>query len=222
MNSKLVAALALVADLIATAVMWPRLPEQVPVHWNFAGEADRYGSRWELMVFGPGLMLLTWVLLVVLKRVDPKASRPLPPDAPPAEAGTREGVIAVVLWLLAVVHVSAMLQAVGSPLGGPLLMALAFTAFQLVLGNVMPRLRPNFYVGVRTSWTLSSDTVWRRTHRLAGKLLFVSGALSLVALAVTPANVAFSIAVGGMLVAMLLPVAVSYVYWREEQRGSGG
>lgn len=218
MNARLAALAALVVDLAVTAVLWPRLPEQVPVHWNLAGEADRLGSKWELLAFGPVLMVVLGVVLVVLRRVDPRASTPLPPDAPPAEGGSREAVIAVVGWLLACVHVAAMLQAIGSPLGGPVLMGLGFAAFQVLLGNAMPRLRPNFYVGVRTAWTLSSDTVWRRTHRLAGKLLVGSGLASLLAVALAPSTVAFPFTVVAMLVALVAPVVASYVFWRGERR----
>lgn len=217
MTSRVATGVAVLADLVATAVLWPKLPELVPLHWNISGEADRYGSKWELLAVGPGLMLGLWGLLEVLRRVDPKL-KPLPPDAPKAEAGSRELVIAVVIALLAVVHVSAMLQAVGAPFGGPLVMALGFAGFELFLGNALPRVRPNFFVGVRTPWTIASDTVWRRTHRLAGRLLFASGLVSLVVIAAAPINVAFAVTVTLLVVALLGPSAASYFLWRAERR----
>jgi uncharacterized membrane protein len=216
MTSRLAVVVAFLTDLVATAVLWPRLPEQVPLHWNFTGEADRYGSKWELLALGPGLVLALWVLLEVLRRVDPKL-KALPSDAPPAEAGSREFVIAVVIALLAVVHVSAMLQALGASFGGPLVLALGFGGFQLFLGNALPRVRPNFFVGLRTPWTLSSDSVWRRTHRLAGRLVFASGFVSIAFIAAAPISLAFPVTIVLMMAALLPPCAASYFFWRAER-----
>jgi uncharacterized membrane protein len=218
MTSKVAMLVAFLADLVATVVVWPRLPEQVPVHWNIEGQVDRYGAKWELLVFGPGLILGLYVLLVVLKRLDPRTSQPLPADAPPAEAGSRDALIAVALSLLAVIHVSILLQIDGAPFGGPMMMAVGFAGFQLLMGNLMPRVRPNFFVGIRTAWTISSDTVWRRTHRIAGRLLVASGALSLVMVALAPVNVAFPVTIAGMMAALLGPTVASYFFWRAEQR----
>jgi uncharacterized membrane protein len=208
-------AMVVLADLLATATLWPRLPEQVPVHWNFAGEADRFGSKLELLAVGPGLLVGLWVLLEVLRRVDPKW-RPLPADAPPAEAGSRELVVLVVVALLAVMHVSVMLEALGAAFGGPLLMGLGFAAFQILLGNALPRVRPDFFVGVRTPWTISSDVVWRRTHRLAGRLLFGSGCGSLALIAAAPIAIALPVTVGLMTAALLFSWAASYFFWRAQ------
>jgi uncharacterized membrane protein len=221
MNSRIVSWLAVVADVIVTAVFWPRLPEQVPTHWNIRGEVDAMGGKGQLLIFGPVMLAGLVVLLEVLRRVDPKL-KPLAPDAPPAEAGSREAVMAVVTWLLLVVHVSILLAATGAPLGGPTLMAVGFAGFQLFLGNLLPRVRPNFFVGIRTPWTISSDTVWRRTHRVAGKLLVAGGVGSLGFIVFAPALVAFPVTVGLLMVALLGPTAASYVYWRGEQRAATG
>lgn len=225
MKTNLVALLALLADVAASIAVWPRLPERVPVHWGLSGAPDRFGSRWELLLLGPGLLLGLWLVLSLVSRIDPKAAVPLPADAPPAEAGTRDAVVAVVLALLALFHVAVLLQASGQLVDGPLLFALLLAAFQLLLGNFMPRVRPNFFVGVRTPWTLSSDPVWRRTHRLAGKLLFAGGFLSAAAGAALAPQGAL-VASGALLAAALvLPAVLSYVWWRQEQveaRAAGG
>lgn len=214
MSKHLVALLAFVTDLAATLVLWPRLPDRVPVHWNFAGEVDGWGSRWEVLVLGPGLLLLIWALLALISRIDPKAARPLPPDSPPAEAGSRDWVMVLVLALLALIHLAVLLQGAGIPVAGPTLFALLLAAFQVGMGNLLPRVRPNFFVGVRTPWTLSSDAVWRQTHRLAGKLLFVSGFAGAAAVAVLPGKAGFGAALCLFLAALLVPAALSYVWWR--------
>lgn len=215
MNKNLVPALALGCDVSALLLLWPRLPDRLPVHWNLAGEVDRLGSRWELVLLGPGLLLGLWLLLAWVGRIDPKAARALPPDAPRAEAGARDQVLAFVLGMFALFHVSLLLKGAGIRLAGPTLFVLLLAAFQVGLGNVLPRVRPNFFVGVRTPWTLSSDAVWRRTHRLAGKLLFVSGFAGAGAVAILPGRLGPATAFALFILALLVPTALSYVWWKK-------
>jgi uncharacterized membrane protein len=218
MSARLVVLLAVAVDAVATWVLWPRLPAQVPVHWGLSGEPDRFGDRLELALTGPGLLLALGALRWLVRRVDPRASTPLAADAPPAEAGTRDAVL--VVGLMALGHVGMLLLASASS-AGPALLGLVACAFQLLAGNLLPRVRPNFFVGVRTPWTLSSDRVWRRTHRLAGRLLFGSGLLSALALAVAPEGWRATVVVGLLTSALLAPAAASYGFWRAEGRARG-
>ena len=89
-----------------------------------------------------------------------------------------------------------------------------------VLGNYMPKFKPNYFVGIRTPWTLASENVWRRTHRLSGLLWFFGGLLYFViSLLIKPAS-AFPITIVVLLVIAVLPCAASYFYWRQEQKGN--
>ncbi len=217
MKPRILSWLAVVVDLALTGFFWAKLPEVVPTHWNLRGEVDATGSKLQLLVVGPALLVGLMALLEVLRRIDPK-NQALAADAPAAEAGTTDLVISVVMWFLVALHLALLLAVTGAPSLGPLLLAVAFAGFQLFLGNMLPRVRPNFFVGIRTPWTLASDTVWRRTHRVAGKLLVGGGVLSLATLALAPTMVAFPVTVGAMVVALLGPSAASYLFWRSEQR----
>jgi uncharacterized membrane protein len=220
MTRNLVALCALASDLAATALLWPRLPERVPVHWGISGEVDRYGSRWELVLLGPVLLAGLWLLLSLVRRIDPKASAPLEPDAPPAEAGALDAAVAIVLALFAVLHLVLLLQAAGLALVGPLLHALWISAFMVLLGNVLGRVRPNFFVGIRTPWTLSDDQVWRRAHRLGGRLLFASGLSAALLCAVLRPGPALGVAAGLLGASLLVPAAASFFWWRAGRRGA--
>jgi uncharacterized membrane protein len=212
---------ALAADLVASFALLGRLPERVPVHWNFHGEVDRWGSRWELLLFGPPLLVFLWALFAALPGIDPKvraASQSADPEAPPAEQGSREAVFSIVLCLVAVLHVVALLQAAGVVAAGARLHALALSGLMLLLGNVLGRVRPNFFVGIRTPWTLADDQVWRRTHRLAGKTFFGGGLLALVAVAALPLETGFGAMIVLLVGASLWPVIASYLYWRGRQK----
>jgi uncharacterized membrane protein len=208
---------ALAADVAASLALLGRLPERVPVHWNIHGEIDRYGSRWELLLFGPPLLVFLWALFAALPNVDPKAraaARSADPDAPAADQGSRDAIFSIVLCLVAVLHVVALLQGAGIVSAGARLHALALSGLMLLMGNVLGRVRPNFFVGIRTPWTLSDDGVWRRTHRLAAKTFFGGGLLALVACAALSPEQSVVALVALMIGAGLWPVVASYVYWR--------
>jgi uncharacterized membrane protein len=212
---------ALAADLAASLALIGRLPERVPVHWSLHGEVDRYGSRWELLLFGPPLLALLWALFAVLPAIDPKvraAAKAADPEAPPAEQGSRDAIFSIVLCLVAVLHVLALLQAAGVVAAGVRLPAPVLAGLMLLLGNVMGRVRPNFFVGIRTPWTLADDQVWRRTHRLAGRTFFFGGLLALVACAALPPEGALVALAVLMVGAGAWPMVASYIYWKGTKR----
>ena len=209
-----VALAALVAEVTAIALLWGRLPERMAMHWNLAGEANGFGSRLEVCLLGPALLIGLWAVLALVSRIDPKASVPLPADAPPAEQGARDTLVAMVLAMLGLLHVGTLLSSAGLLSAGPRLHALWIAAFMLVMGNVLGRVRPNFFVGIRTPWTLSDDQVWRRTHRASGRLLFAGGLVAAVLGALLPERLVFGAAIVLLATCVAIPAVLSYFWWR--------
>lgn len=218
------AATALAGDAVLSAVVYHLLPERVPIHWNLAGHVDRYGSKLEVVLLGPLGIAGIWALLLVLSRIDPRrADRPLsgPPDAVPGEAdGSYWTVIHLVLVALALLHGAILLAASGVVSGPDRVIAVALALLLLLPGNFMGRLRPNWFVGIRTPWTLASDEVWRRTHRLAAALMVGGGLLLLPLSLLLPAPRAVLVAVAVTLLATLGPAAWSYFAWRDTRKGT--
>jgi uncharacterized membrane protein len=215
MNRTRIALAILTADLIATVVLYARLPLTVPVHWGLRG-ADGFGPRWAMVALGPGLLVVFWLLLLWLTRIDPLASKPLEPDAPEAEQGSFGTLMTGLVGLSAIAHIALMMQLTGFAHLDPRLGMLFGPALLILLGNFLPRVRPNYFAGVRTPWTLASASVWRRTNRLAGKLLFYGGLFSgLLMLASNPAGTV-ALVVSGLL-GSVVPIAASYIWWRNEQ-----
>jgi len=175
------------------------------------------------VLFGPLALAGVWVLMLVLSRIDPRRVErpPPPPDSVPSEAeGSYWTFIHLVLVALAVLHAGILLAAAGILKGPERFVAVGFALLLLLPGNFIGRLRPNWFVGIRTPWTLASDDVWRRTHRLAAVLMVCGGLLLLpLSLLLTPAY-AVSAAVVVTLLATLGPAAWSYFAWRRLRRGT--
>lgn len=209
---RLIRALMVLTALVGSAIAYTGLPERVPVHWNLSGEADRYGSRLELLFITPAMMIGVWAMLRFLPRIDPLRANYA------KFAGTYEVLIDAVLALMLVTHIIALLGASGAPATVTIVARVAVGVMFIVMGNVMPRTRQNWFVGVRTPWTLSSPRVWERTHRVAGYMFVGLGVLVLATIPLAP-QVGIPVLVAGVVAVALGSVVYSYLEWRKERAG---
>ncbi len=169
-----VASIALFAGAaITTGALWAKLPAQVPVHFNLYGDAD----GWMPKAIGAWILLLvavpSWALVRFGGRLLPTDARDRLEASPTALVGLLVSMFMVTLHFL-------MLKAAFAPghaIGGGFLIALG--AFFAILGLVLPRVRRNPFIGIRTAWTLCSDENWARTHRLGGTCFVIGGAVAM-------------------------------------------
>jgi len=206
---KWLAPMVIVAAVAFSAAVFTRLPERVPVHWGLHGEIDRYGTRIEGAFLLPGAMLLFWLLLRFLPRIDPRRANY------EKFSNTYELVVNSLVTLFAVMHVAVVGTALGWPISMsrlvPALIGLQF----IILGNALPRARPNWWFGIRTPWTLSNDRVWTRTHRVGGYLLAGAGVVLLIA-AAKPSKFTFALGVAAAVGAGFGSLVYSYFAWKQE------
>ncbi len=162
--------LLLLASMLVVAIAcWPFAPEQIPVHWNFYGQIDRYGGRFEGLFFLPLISVGLYALLLFLPRIDPGRSNY------ESFSTTYRTIRFSILSLLAMLYVCLLLVAFGYPVSMPRVIPIGVGVLFIVLGNFMGKLRPNWFAGVRTPWTLSSRRSWNKTHRLARWLFILQG-----------------------------------------------
>lgn len=161
----------------ATAYVWPQLPDTVAVHWNYRGEVDGYAPRAVLWLLGPGLMALMMLLALLLPSLSPRRYE-VQPFAP-----TFYYSFIVVQCLLAYVHGLVLASALGVAVPIDKAVPAGLFVMLVLAGNPMGKVRRNFYLGIRTPWTLASERVWYATHRLAARLMVASGLLGLAVLA---------------------------------------
>jgi uncharacterized membrane protein len=204
------APLCLVAAFVASAIVWSRLPERVPIHWDAHGNVDRYGSRFAGAFMLPAAILGMWVLLRALPRIDPRRANYA------KFADTYDLLVNSLVALFLVMHLALLANALGWAISmervAPVLIGLEF----IILGNALPRARPNWWFGIRTPWTLSNDRVWTRTHRVGGYLLAAAGAVLLLVGAFVPTPFAFALGIGIIAAASLGSIIYSYFAWKQE------
>ncbi|MFM1651669.1 SdpI family protein [Brevibacillus sp. B_LB10_24] len=196
-----------------TILIWvialPNLPAKLPIHWNFSGEVDRYSGKAEAMLLMVGIMVLIYGLFVAVPRIDPKR------DNYKYFSKSYGIIINSVLTLLAVVNILIVLAGLGYDIPIVSFVNYILGAIFIVLGNFMQQVRMNYFIGIRTPWTLSSETVWKKTHRVAGKVFFVSGVLLILA-AFLPAGWKPAVTLTIVIICGGLPLAYSYWLYKKE------
>ncbi len=207
---KWIAPLIVIASVIITAVVFPRLPATIPTHWNLAGEVDGYSGRVWGAWFVPGMLLVMWGMLRWLPAIDPRGPNYT------RFAGAFEGMIVLVMLFVFAAHVVILAAALGQPVQMDRLGPAGLGLLLMGLGNLLPRARPNWFVGIRTPWTLSSDRVWERTHRVGGYFFVAGGALTVIAAIVSP-RLGFRVMIGACVATTIFLLVYSYIAWRQER-----
>jgi uncharacterized membrane protein len=206
--------LAAAASLVAYYGFYDRLPEEVPIHWGWKGEPDgwvrRDGALSYLLAL-PGVMAGVVLLTLVLPWLSPVHFKVEPFRA------TYDYIMFLVVAMFGYLHFVALLGSFGRGVELQRVLLGGMFLFLAALGNVLGKVQRNFWIGVRTPWTLASDVVWIRTHRLAAWLFVAGGLLAFLAVLVgLPLLVAFLL----FGVAALVPVVYSLVlYKRLEKQG---
>ena len=205
------AATVILAMLIATAVAYPQLPDTVPIHWNAHGQANGWGPRWSLFLWGPGIMAAIVLLFAALPWLSP---RKFEVDS---FRSTYLYIMIVLVSMLAYIHMLALAAGLGvaidvgrAAIGGVCL-------FIALLGNVLGKVRRNFYIGIRTPWTIADERVWNKTHRLAAKTCFACGLIGLMAVIL---RAPFWLPLAMVIAGAMIPAICSLVFYKQlERRG---
>lgn len=204
------AALVILVAMFGWAALgWRSSPERFPMHFDPHGQVDRYGGRVEGMLAIPLITLAIYLLLLFLPRIDPGRSNYA--NMAGAYAVIRVSIVA----FLGAVHLFIQTAARGNAVDLTNILPFGLGMLFLVLGNVMGKLRPNWFVGIRTPWTLSSAESWTRTHRAGGWVFVTTGLVTILA-SVVAGRAAFPIAVGLLLCGTLGLTIYSYIVWRDD------
>lgn len=201
--------LVIAAMFAAAARCWSLVPGQLPVHWNLQGQVDRWGGKFEGLLVMPLAALGLYLLTLVLPLVDPGRLNY-------RNFAKAYNVIRVALILfMALIYTVGILAAFNRPVNMSTVVLLAIGTLFVVLGNVMSKIRPNWFVGVRTPWTLSSKLSWDKTHRLAGWLfMFMGGLFALLALVQTGWMFATVMTLDGLCLVWMF--VYSYLVYRRD------
>lgn len=219
MKTKLTSAEALLialllAPFVYLALILHQLPAEIATHFGLNGYPDGWQRKETTVLIMGGMAVALYALLRYLPRFDPKGR---------LQTSNYQKLRVVVTGFFAAVTGWLFYTAAHPANGGPgqnVNVVLALSGLMLAgMGNYLTTLKPNYFVGIRTPWTLESETVWRRTHRLGGRLLVAAGLLAALLALVVPMPYTTGAVMVVIGLAALVPVAYSYVYYRQEKAG---
>ncbi len=203
-------AVVIAAAFVFSFAVYHRLPNPMPVHWDATGHVNGYGSRAFGAFFAPVMALFIWAMMRWLPTIDPRRANYA------KFQGTYDLIVDTVVTLLVAVHVGVIGSALGWPVRIERTMPLLIGVVFLIFGNVLPRARSNWWFGIRTPWTLSSDVAWTKTHRIGGYLMSGAGVVTILS-ALLPPRASVVVMMTAIGIAALGSVAYSYFAWRREQ-----
>ncbi|MEO8578855.1 MAG: SdpI family protein [Gemmatimonadales bacterium] len=208
---KWIPALIVVAAFIISAAVYPNLPEMVPTHWNgMTAQPDDWSSRaWGALMI-PVILIVIWALFRIVPAIDPRGANYA------KFGGAFEGIIVSIMLFMLGVHIVMLRAALGHPADMDRVMPFGIGILLVVIGNLLPRARPNWFVGIRTPWTLSSDRVWEKTHRFGGRLFVVAG-LIIALSSLVWVQWAHVILITAVIITTTAVLFYSYREWKREQ-----
>ena len=199
----IITSVVLLLPVLVGLILWNQLPEQMPIHWNAAGEIDGWSSK-PFAVFGLPLILLAAQWLCMLGTA-----------ADPKKNNHPEKIMHLVLWIIpvlslvlhAVTYATVLGKEVRMEVVMPVLLGLLFT----IIGNYLPKCKQNYTIGIKIPWTLDNEENWNKTHRFAGFLWTACG----IAIMLTGFFGSFWVFLPITLLMVLAPIIYSYVLHRK-------
>ncbi|MGZ9869392.1 SdpI family protein [Priestia endophytica] len=195
-------------SILCWVILYNKLPPQIPMQWGVDGTVNSYAPKLQAAFTHNGILLFLYAVLVLSPKMDPRKQ-----NYPKFSRSYRIITLAIMLVLF-LLNISVLLASLGYNLNvttiTPILVGILF----IILGNYMQTVKPNFFIGIRTAWTLSNEQVWRKTHRLGSKLFILGGILFFVTPFV-PEQLLFPLIISIILAVVLIPTLYSYVQYRK-------
>lgn len=196
---------------IYLAYIWNDLPEEVPLHWNIRGDVDKYGSKSELLLIPILLPLLVYLIFLIVPKIDPK-------NKIQKMGGKYQSLKAILTIFMSGLALFIMYAANNESVKNPNYIVLIIGLLFVFLGNYFKTIKPNYFIGIKTPWTLENETVWKETHSLAGKMWFVGGLIIVFSSLILSKESNFTLFTVITVIIALVPVIYSYIFFKQLEK----
>jgi len=189
-------------------LLYPYLPEKVPSHWNIKGEVDGFTNKFSHVVFMPTFTLGLFLLLTIVPRIDPKS------ENYKKFSGVYEGFKVVFVFFMGALYIITLFAGLGYAVPVGKIVRIAIGILLVYIGNYFGKVRHNYTFGIKTPWTLASEEVWNKTHRVSGPLWVISGLIWILSVFVSE-TAAFIVGLVIIFTITLFGFIYSYVIYRK-------
>ena len=211
LKSEIFSLILIVVATAASFYFYAHFPVRVITHWGFNGEPNGWSGRGFAAFFLPVLLIGMYLLFVFLPMLDPKKERY-------AEFAKTYAIFRnILLFFLTLIYFIASLNNIGYKLDVGVWVPVAVGLLFIILGNYLGKIKPNWFVGIRTPWTMSSETVWAKTHRFGGKAFIVGGVIMSIT-GIAPLAWRLPLFIADTIILIFATVVYSYIAYRQEKK----
>lgn len=201
----IITSLVILIPILIGLILWDKLPDQVPIHWDINGAVDGYANKMQV-VFAMPLVLVAFQWICVLgTSLDPK------------KQNVNDKMFTLVLWIIPVISLlcnsMVYVTALGHKISVEIIMPLFMGALFVVIGNYLPKCKQSYTVGIKLPWTLDDEENWNKTHRLAGFLWVISG----IVIMATAFLGVFWIFFVLLIPMVIIPFVYSYILYKKNK-----
>ena len=190
------------------AYIWSSLPDTVPIHWNYKGEIDDWGNKSSLIFITFLLSGLTYILFTIIPLIDPKKRIQ-------TMGNKYHNLKFLMVLFMSALAVFIIYSVKEQSITNPSFIYLAMGLLFMLLGNYMKTIKANYFIGIRTPWTLEYESIWKSTHKLAGKIWFVGGLAIVISSLTTSKDFNGIFFISAITLLAIIPVVYSYMEYRK-------
>jgi uncharacterized membrane protein len=214
-TSPFMALLLLAAPAILAAILYPGLPETIPIHFNAEGQADGFGPKSSIWIHISILSVVglgVYLLISNIHKIDPKKTANVSVD-------TYKALALIITLFLSIINTSIVLSMSNTfkSLGIQNIVLPSVGLLLAVIGYFMRNIKPNYFIGLRLPWTLEDDENWAATHQLAAKLWIPGGIMMAIASFVLPFLAALIITLSLTAIMVIIPAVYSYRFFKQKK-----
>jgi len=206
-KSEIISLLIIMISFIIGISFYSLLPDKVASHWNAKGEVDGYMSKFGGLFLMPVISLVLLLLFIIIPKIDPLKHN--------IEKFRKyfNGFIVLMMLFLFYLYILTILWNIGVRFNFVHLLVPIFSIFFYYCGILIQKAQRNWFIGIRTPWTLSNEQVWNKTHKIGGKLFKIAGIISLIGILLPEYALFFVIC--PVIIASLFPVIYSYFAYQK-------
>lgn len=208
LKSEIIPLLLIIFSIALGIYFYSIFPDKVPMHWNIAGQVDRYGSKIEGVLIGPITLLFIYLLFLIIPIIDPNKNRYH--EFTKAYYAIRMGIMLAIFAIFLIASLNGLGYDINIGIWVPIIIGVLF----IVMGSFLNHIKPNWFMGIRTPWTLSSEEVWEKTHCFGGKMFMMLGLLFLLT-PLWPASSLFWTLIAPAIIAGIAPIIYSYIIFKK-------
>ena len=203
LKTLILGSIAILIPILVGVILWDRMPQEIPIHWNMAGEVDRWSDK-RFAVFGMPFILLAihWFGALAM-------------TADPKRQNQSDKMVSLSLWIVPVVSILLTSVTYVSAIGVDVLINVIVPVFLglvfVVIGNYLPKCKQNYTVGIKLPWTLNNEENWNKTHRMAGWVWVICG----IVIVVTGCFGLLWVILPILAIGALAPAVYSYILHRK-------